>query len=303
LKKKYIIRYIKKIVGMATGCTTVNNTLSVEELSIKELMRELPSYYDEEPDEIIKFKCGHWLKHFDGSGRDQKESGIEVVTIDTIDHSTPLIFTKLIFYDKHTHITLGEKEIRVFHKKYRDPVSGKTYRSDTMIPLKHAEIVNEYIFNTPVNTGQNTTACMYQCLGVMFVLNIEDMQKKHALALRMIEKHLEQDSNRPVLPSELVGLISKEYFSESEMSSPNFKLEYKDEIPQVVSKDQLKQLYKAGLVKVAVKFGGPNPDYYGILSDEAFNAFPIIRAMCEESKWRMNQRKSDILNRFFSHSL
>jgi hypothetical protein len=86
------------------------------------------------------------------------------------------------------------------------------------------------------------------------------------------------------------------------MSSPNFKLEYKDEIPRVVSKDQLKQLYRAGLVKVAGKFGGPYSDKYGILSDEAFDACPIIRALCHESKSRMNQRKWDILHRFFSHS-
>jgi hypothetical protein len=250
---------------MASVPSAVNN--------IKELLCEYPSFYDDEPDEVIEdedYDC-YEIRFFSGAesrNEDEEEGWIELYNDD--DECVD------IFYNKYTRITHNENKYFIHHKKFRDPVSGKIFHFNKMFKLTRAEIVNEHYLAITDFPGKNTTACKYQSRNNMyddvFVFNIEDTQKKQALALKMFEKHLEKDEIIPVLPSELVNLISREYFGiPSEYGSSNFKLEFKGTLPQVVSNDQLARLYHAGIIKLAFQLGRYTSNNFIVLSDEAFD--------------------------------
>lgn len=294
---------------MASASTIDNN-----ELSIDDLMYEIPYFYDEEPDEIIKYKKDCDIKYIGasvGQNGDKEEGWIEVIYTNSDDdgyeHAHALIrgFIR-VFYNKHTRITHSENEIRVFHKKYCDPVSGRTHISQNMVPLRPVKIVNEHYVIAQEAPSEDTTTCMFQysnVLDVAFILNIEDIRKKPALALEMIGNSLEKDEKLSVLPSELVKLISREYFScSSEKGSPSFKLEFKGKIPQVVSRDQLKRLYEAGIVKMAFRTRILTYNFI-ILSDEAFDDEGWSGVTIRQrygSRERMHFHKQELLEYAFS---
>ncbi len=97
---------------MATDMTTENNKLSIEEL-----LCEYPSFYDDEPDEVIEdedYDC-YEIRFFSGSesrNEDEEEGWIELYNDD--DECVD------IFYNKYTRITHNENKylVTLFLEKY-----------------------------------------------------------------------------------------------------------------------------------------------------------------------------------------
>ena len=268
-----------KIDGMTTSATAENN------LSIKGLYECVP-FYDEEPNKII----------LDNYRRGRFEDRLELYN--------EFNETCHVFYNKHTRIEKGDvNELRVFYKKYRDPFSGKTYSSDRMMELKDAHIPAEYYMVYDDTIKENSIPCMYYFYNaIAFFCKCENNYKKNALALKLIEKRLEKTEGQNLLSVELMSKLGKEYFSRVESVPSDFQLEYKEEFPKIVSIDQLKKLYDAGLIEISQ---GTNHDgVFIVLSDEVFDndgvSGMILRTNYYKTKEDMKKQKQTILNICFN---
>lgn len=267
---------------------------TIEDNLIAKGLYECIPYYDDEPDEIIQNKYERdFFRGFKESEHGNEGGGSLFNVYDELKHK---------FYNKHTRLVFEGNDICIFHKKYKDPFSGKIYRSIDMFHLREVSIITEYYIKT-YNT-EKIKKCMFSHNNIGFILNIENINKKKALALKLIEKHFEKsETDMPIFPVELLNLICEEYISLNEFSPSNCELEYKDKFPEIVSKDQLKKLYDSGFVKLASSIDNYGKNDYIILSNDAFDSSDMIGWMLNchfKTKERMHERKQEILNSFFN---
>jgi hypothetical protein len=246
---------------------------------IEELYECVP-HNDDVPDEIFETNC-------------QKKNGIGYVLLyDQYNKCHK-------FYHKHTRFVCKGNKLLVFYKKYRDPYTGKIYNSNEMFQLRNTSIISEHYYNT--NGIQQKIKCMYYCNDIAFIFKIENKAKKHALCLELIKKHLEKSNSSPILSLELLNMIDDEYINYLG-NKIKYELEYKGYIPKIISKDQLKKLYEAGLVNIATL---AQPEFddktsFVVLSDDAFDTpggFSINYHFI--TKKNMHKLKKRILENFF----
>jgi hypothetical protein len=176
--------------------------------------------------------------------------------------------------------------------------------------LNDGYIISPYVVSTVPEPAHNKTTpirCIYtssEFINIAFIPKIgSDLHSSLALLISSRNKRL-------FLPVEIENLINTEYIINRDDS--NYRLEYTEIIPDFISFDYMKKLYRDGLVDLASKLvidNIPSNKYY-ILSDEAYEEsifYYEINTENDLSRLRkrydtiekMHRSKANILNMMF----
>jgi hypothetical protein len=177
--------------------------------------------------------------------------------------------------DTEPEYLVGErgKKTPVYHDLYYCPVSRANVPPGDICNVLEGYALNEHIVRYREHPRFNLKKVAFVTIRdtikknhYTFIFNIEDRRKHYMEACTLLCNHL---------PKELVDIIAfylgsprrKNTYTPSDFPF-NFESEYKGLLPAVISREQLKMLYKLGVVKLA------DPDMinsYIALTDESYD--------------------------------
>jgi hypothetical protein len=170
-------------------------------------------------------------------------------------------------------VGLRGKKTPVYHDLYYCPVSRANVPTGDICYILEGYALNEHIvcYNQHPRFNLKKVACItirdtIKKNYYTFIFNIQDRRKHYTEACTILGYQL---------PKELVDLVAlylgssrpKNTYTASDFPF-NFQSEYKGQLPTVISREQLKMLYKLGFVKLV------DPDMissYTALTDESYD--------------------------------
>ena len=161
--------------------------------------------------------------------------------------------------EPETFVSNSGKHVQVYNDIYYCSLSDAIVDKKDIFEIKEGYAFNGHTVITRPHHSFNLKQVSYIIASnskgytMPFVFNIRDVRKSYVYAAKMLYDYFN-------LPKEIIDLImwysgcSKPKDEYTVKDFPfNFEREYKGPLPTVVSREQLKQLYELGIVKMAIK--------------------------------------------------
>ena len=268
------------IVGMAIAPIAVNNAVS-----LGHIIGKLNEGFSSTPNETYR---GKNLKLRD-------EYGIIILWDPDTRFSKMFFKGKSLF--KTTYGSDGMTEVNVFHKNYQCVVSWAFYQKEDLCTVGKELAMSEYkttydwnggsipflkkitrvpVIKMPSNTPMRHFLPRNE---VCFVFNFNE-ERKHALLSLLLGLSQGETS---FVASEVVvegvvpcmgGIMQSQDKIVFDNPQEYLRCEYNGELPELMSKPQVRKLYDLGIIKMAKFDTNRSIPYFFILSDDAFDNDP-----------------------------
>lgn len=198
-------------------------------------------------------------------------------------------------------------QLKIFYKKYRDIFTEKIDLAINMFEIKEGYIVNKYKIcpNNNIKTGKTTSVTLnrkthimnipdYNHNNICLIFNYEENNgEAYADAINMLKTYMPHELVYIIVPYLGCNKI-KQIYTKDDFVSPDcpsysrmYKTIYPEKIPNIISKDQIIELYKNGFIKFGccLKYPTNSTCYYLLTADTYFctnglrEEFATLKAM------------------------